>query len=96
MILYWLSYIGYLILVTICCKEHSIVCVLCRNYILLKIIQCDFQLQQLVWFFVIRGLVGIGEASYSTVAPTIIADIFVGDSRTKALTLFYFAIPCGR
>jgi len=50
---------------------------------------------QLVWFFVIRGLVGIGEASYSTVAPTIIADIFVGDKRTKALTLFYFAIPCG-
>ncbi|XP_065054666.1 protein spinster homolog 1-like [Rhopilema esculentum] len=51
--------------------------------------------EQLVWFFVIRGLVGIGEASYSTVAPTIIADMFLGDSRTKALSLFYFAIPCG-
>ena len=52
--------------------------------------------QQLVWFFVIRGLVGIGEASYSTVAPTIIADIFVGQRRTVALSIFYFAIPCGR
>jgi len=51
--------------------------------------------KHVVWFFVIRGLVGIGEASYSTVAPTIIADIFVGDKRTKALSLFYFAIPCG-
>ena len=44
----------------------------------------------------LRGLVGIGEASYSTVAPTIIADLFVGDHRSKALSLFYFAIPCGR
>eukprot|EP00794_Sanderia_malayensis_P013802 gene13802-15247_t len=50
---------------------------------------------QYIWFFVIRGLVGIGEASYSTVAPTIISDLFIGDQRTKALTLFYFAIPCG-
>jgi len=37
----------------------------------------------------------VGEASYSTVAPTIIADLFIKDRRTKALTLFYFAIPCG-
>eukprot|EP00112_Aurelia_sp_Birch-Aquarium-sp1_P006531 Seg172.4 transcript_id=Seg172.4/GoldUCD/mRNA.D3Y31 product="Protein spinster 1" protein_id=Seg172.4/GoldUCD/D3Y31 len=50
---------------------------------------------QVVWFFIIRGMVGIGEASYSTVAPTIIADLFIGDQRTKALSLFYFAIPCG-
>ena len=46
-------------------------------------------------FLALRGLVGVGEASYSTVAPTIIADLFVKDRRTKALTLFYFAIPCG-
>lgn len=46
-------------------------------------------------FFVIRGLVGIGEASYSTVSPTLIADMFVKDHRTRALSLFYFAIPCG-
>ena len=39
---------------------------------------------------------GVGEASYSTIAPTIIADIFVKDKRTKALAVFYFAIPVGR
>ncbi|XP_065054779.1 protein spinster homolog 1-like [Rhopilema esculentum] len=53
------------------------------------------QSKDVTWFFVIRGLVGIGEASYSTVSPTLIADMFVGESRTKALSLFYFAIPCG-
>jgi len=45
---------------------------------------------------VLRAMVGIGEASYSTTAPTIIADIFVGSARTKALCVFYFAVPVGR
>ena len=43
-----------------------------------------------------RALVGIGEASYSTIAPTVIADLFVDEARTRALTVFYFAIPVGR
>jgi len=43
-----------------------------------------------------RALVGIGEASYSTIAPTIIADMFNKAMRTKALSIFYFAIPVGR
>ncbi|XP_064213413.1 protein spinster isoform X2 [Tribolium castaneum] len=48
------------------------------------------------WFFLLfRALVGIGEASYSTIAPTIISDLFVGDVRSKMLALFYFAIPVG-
>merc|ERR1711911_572938 len=42
-------------------------------------------------FLVMRSFVGIGEASYSTIAPTII-----GDMRSKMLALFYFAIPVGR
>ncbi|KAI4902260.1 hypothetical protein NFI96_020304, partial [Prochilodus magdalenae] len=42
-----------------------------------------------------RGLVGVGEASYSTIAPTIIADLFVKEKRTKMLSVFYFAIPVG-
>ncbi|KAM3965083.1 lysolipid transporter protein spinster isoform 2-T2 [Aphomia sociella] len=46
-------------------------------------------------FAVFRGLVGIGEASYSTIAPTIISDLFVGNVRSKMLALFYFAIPVG-
>uniref|UniRef100_A0A3Q1J2A1 Protein spinster homolog 1 n=1 Tax=Anabas testudineus TaxID=64144 RepID=A0A3Q1J2A1_ANATE len=42
-----------------------------------------------------RGLVGVGEASYSTIAPTIIADLYVKETRTNMLTFFYFAIPVG-
>ncbi|KAJ8250937.1 hypothetical protein GJAV_G00214960 [Gymnothorax javanicus] len=42
-----------------------------------------------------RGLVGVGEASYSTIAPTIIADLFVKEKRTRMLSIFYFAIPVG-
>ncbi|XP_071374953.1 protein spinster homolog 1 isoform X1 [Centroberyx affinis] len=44
---------------------------------------------------VTRGLVGVGEASYSTIAPTIIADLYVKEKRTQMLSIFYFAIPVG-
>lgn len=46
-------------------------------------------------FLFTRGLVGVGEASYSTIAPTIIADLFVADQRSRMLSVFYFAIPVG-
>ncbi|KAM3917715.1 protein spinster homolog 1 [Leptodactylus fuscus] len=46
-------------------------------------------------FLLTRGLVGVGEASYSTIAPTIIADLFVADQRSRMLSIFYFAIPVG-
>ncbi|CAB3402996.1 unnamed protein product [Caenorhabditis bovis] len=46
-------------------------------------------------FLLCRGIVGIGEASYSTVAPTIIGDLFVGAARTKVLMLFSIAVPVG-
>lgn len=46
-------------------------------------------------FIFLRALVGTGEASYSTIAPTIIADLFSKDKRSKMLALFYFAIPVG-
>jgi len=39
--------------------------------------------------------VGIGEASYSTIAPTIISDMFVQSQRSYMLMVFYFAIPVG-
>uniref|UniRef100_A0A8C7IWB6 Protein spinster homolog 1 n=2 Tax=Oncorhynchus TaxID=8016 RepID=A0A8C7IWB6_ONCKI len=42
-----------------------------------------------------RGLVGVGEASYSTIAPTIIADLYIKERRTQMLSVFYFAIPVG-
>ncbi|KAA0183960.1 hypothetical protein HAZT_HAZT009843, partial [Hyalella azteca] len=47
-------------------------------------------------FTVFRCLVGVGEASYSTIAPTILSDMFIGDQRSKILAIFYFAIPVGR
>ena len=49
------------------------------------------------WLFVVlRGIVGIGEASYVTIAPTLISDMFVGKDRSLMLMIFYFAIPVGR
>lgn len=48
-----------------------------------------------VLFFIARMLVGVGEASYSTIAPTIIADLFEPNKRKLALSIFYFAIPIG-
>ncbi|KAH8416169.1 hypothetical protein KR222_009729 [Zaprionus bogoriensis] len=47
------------------------------------------------WFITFRALVGIGEASYSTIAPTIISDLFIHSLRSKMLAVFYFAIPVG-
>lgn len=46
-------------------------------------------------FIFLRALVGTGEASYSTIAPTIIADLFSKDHRSRMLAFFYFAIPVG-
>lgn len=38
-----------------------------------------------------RALVGVGEASYATIAPTIIADLYPAKERTMALAYFYIA-----
>ncbi len=42
-----------------------------------------------------RALVGVGEASYATLAPTIIDDITPPDKKGKTLAIFYVAIPIG-
>uniref|UniRef100_A0A6J0V8G8 Protein spinster homolog 3 isoform X1 n=1 Tax=Pogona vitticeps TaxID=103695 RepID=A0A6J0V8G8_9SAUR len=56
----------------------------------------SFITQSMAWlFYVSRGLVGAGTASYSTLAPTIIADLFEKDHRTWMLSLFYIFIPVG-
>lgn len=56
----------------------------------------SFIKQQHFWLLLVtRGLVGVGEASYSTIASTIIADLFVADLRSRMLSIFYFAIPVG-
>ncbi|KAG8517067.1 Protein spinster-3, partial [Galemys pyrenaicus] len=46
-------------------------------------------------FFLSRGVMGVGTASYSTIAPTVLSDLFVQDQRTRMLGLFYVFIPVG-
>lgn len=46
-------------------------------------------------FLVFRALVGVGEASYSVLAPTIIADLYTGTERTRVLGLYSSSIPLG-
>eukprot|EP01048_Picozoa_sp_COSAG05_P001183 COSAG05_NODE_38_length_27626_cov_78.614306_26_plen_570_part_00 len=42
-----------------------------------------------------RGAIGIGEASYNTITPVIISDMYPPAERTAKLALFYIAIPLG-
>src|SRR6266404_9496685 len=44
---------------------------------------------------VFRVLVGLGEASYATISPSLISDAFPAGRRNNALTIFYVAIPVG-
>ena len=46
-------------------------------------------------FLALRGVVGIGEASYATIAPTIIGDLFTGKTRSRVLMAFYSCVPVG-
>lgn len=46
-------------------------------------------------FLLFRALVGVGEASYSVLAPTIIADLYSGNDRTRILGLYSSSIPLG-
>lgn len=40
-------------------------------------------------------LVGIGEATFVTIAPTFVADLFAEEKRGRTLGVFYLAIPVG-
>jgi len=40
-------------------------------------------------------IVGIGEASYATIAPTLVADLFPVQSRGRMLSIFYVGLPVG-
>jgi MFS family permease len=42
-----------------------------------------------------RVLVGLGEASYATISPSLISDSFNPQKRNNAITIFYVAIPVG-
>jgi predicted MFS family arabinose efflux permease len=40
-------------------------------------------------------IVGIGEASYATIAPTLVADLFPLERRGRMLSIFYLGLPVG-
>src|SRR3954465_5660593 len=42
-----------------------------------------------------RVVVGVGEASYATLSPTIIDDISSKENKNRWLAIFYVAIPVG-
>lgn len=46
-------------------------------------------------FLVARSLVGVGEAAYATLSPSILSDHYPPARRNRILTLFYLAIPIG-
>ena len=48
-----------------------------------------------VLLLVFRVLVGLGEASYATLSPAWLSDLFPPARRNNALTIFYVAIPVG-
>src|SRR5712692_11144995 len=43
----------------------------------------------------VRAMVGVGESSYSTITPTLVADYFPLERRATALGVFQAAIPMG-
>jgi MFS family permease len=46
-------------------------------------------------FLIARALVGVGEAAYATISPSLLSDFFPPDRRNRVLTIFYAAIPVG-
>ena len=51
--------------------------------------------QTLEQLIVLRSLVGVGEAAYSTIAPPLIADFFPPQDRNVAFSIYFLAIPVG-
>jgi MFS family permease len=51
--------------------------------------------QSFTSLFISRAVVGIGEAAYGTIAPTLIMDKVEAKSHGRAFALFYLAIPVG-
>lgn len=47
------------------------------------------------WLVLSRGLVGVGEASFGTLAPAFLGDLLPLARRAAALGVFYLAIPLG-
>ena len=46
-------------------------------------------------FLAVRALVGVGEASYAVVTPSLLSDFYPTERRGRAMSIFYAAIPLG-
>ena len=49
----------------------------------------------LMVFLIVRAIVGIGEATYAVVTPSLLADFYPIERRGRAMAFFYAAIPLG-
>jgi MFS transporter, Spinster family, sphingosine-1-phosphate transporter len=47
------------------------------------------------WLLLARAVVGVGEAGYTVVTPSLLADHYPSDRRGRALAIFYAAMPVG-
>ncbi|PAV64445.1 hypothetical protein WR25_07032 [Diploscapter pachys] len=62
----------------------------------IAIIGSTFVPSHLFWLFLImRSVIGIGEACYGCISPTIISDLYTGNWRAKIYMIYYLAIPFG-
>ena len=60
----------------------------------LATVACGFATSY-VQLAVARSFLGIGEATYGIIAPTILLDLFARERRAQMLSLFYLAMPLG-
>jgi len=48
------------------------------------------------WYFlIVRALIAIGESAFTTIAPTVLGDLFTAETRSLVYGIFYTAIPFG-
>jgi len=48
-----------------------------------------------LWLLAARASVGIGEAAYGTIAPSLLSDYYPRDERGRVMAIFFCAIPVG-
>jgi MFS family permease len=47
------------------------------------------------WLLLARAIIGVGEASYAVVTPSLLSDCYPAERRARMLGVFYAAIPVG-
>jgi len=48
-----------------------------------------------LWLLLARASVGVGEAAYGTIAPSLLADYYPENRRGRIMAIFFCAIPVG-